>query len=130
MNKKQFKKFEHLDTLFLHICIPFTKKFFQNVLLLNKKFKPEIIVIHSTVSPYTTKKLQQKLSAPVIYSAIRGVHKRMLSDLKRYTKFYAIEVTAPRARWASSVYSRYMKKCGVNRTECHALRLYNPQSCS
>jgi len=97
----------------LHICIPFTGKFIQNVLALNKKYHPKGIVIHSTISPGTTKKFQEKLSIPVIYSPTRGVHKRMLYDLKRYTKFYALEKNAPKAKWASKTYSNLMKKCGV-----------------
>lgn len=114
MDKKQFAKHISLDTCFLHICIPFTKKFIPNVLSLYRKFKPRGIVIHGTISPGTTHILQFKLPIPIIYSATRGVHKRMLYDLKRYTKFYAIESDAPRSRWASSTYSRIMKKCGVN----------------
>lgn len=98
MNKKKFKKFEKLRTSFLHICIPFNNIFSNNVLNLYKKFSPELIVIHSTVSPYTTKKLQEKLAIPIIYSATRGVHKRMLNDLKRYQKFFAIENKAPRKK--------------------------------
>jgi hypothetical protein len=58
-----------------------------NVLDLVKKFNPSILVIYSTISPYTTKTLQNKLTIPVIYSSTRDVHKRMLSDLKKYTKF-------------------------------------------
>ena len=113
INKKQFDKYASLDTCFLHICIPFTEKFIPNVLSLYHKFKPEGIVIHSTISPGTTHILQSKLPIPIIYSATRGVHKRMLYDLKRYTKFYAIEPRAPRANWASSTYSKMMKKCAV-----------------
>ena len=113
IDKKKLEKYNTLETSFLHICIPFTKKFIPNVISLFNKFKSECIVIHSTISPNTTTKLQTLLPIPVIYSATRGVHKRMLYDLKRYTKFYAIEPNAPRARWASSTYSRMMKKCGV-----------------
>ncbi|MGI0022143.1 MAG: hypothetical protein ACRD9Q_04695 [Nitrososphaeraceae archaeon] len=113
IDKKKLEKYNTLETSFLHICIPFTKKFIPNMISLFNKFKPECIVIHSTISPNTTTKLQTLLPIPVIYSATRGVHKRMLYDLKRYTKFYAIEPNAPRARWASSTYSRMMKKCGV-----------------
>ena len=91
LNKKSSKKLSSLETNFLHICIPFTGKFIQHVFALNKKYHPKGIVIHSTISPGTTKKLQDKLSIPIIYSATRGVHKRMLYDLKRYTKFYALE---------------------------------------
>ena len=87
MNLKKFQKYVDLNTKFLHICIPFNHNFPKNVLSLNKKFNPKIIVIHSTVSPNTTKLLQKKISIPIIYSATRGVHKRMLQDLKKYTKF-------------------------------------------
>lgn len=113
IDKKSYKKFQGLSTSFLHICIPFNEKFIQNLLNLSKKFSPEIIVIHSTISPNTTKKLQQKLSIPVIYSAIRGVHRKMLSDLKKYTKFFAIEPKIPKAVWAAKKFSSLLKKCGV-----------------
>ena len=48
-----------------------------------------------------------------IYSATRGVHKRMLYDMKRYTKFYAIENDAPDLKWATATYERTLSKCGV-----------------
>jgi len=106
-------RYEKLDTRFLHVCTPFTKNFIQNVVSLYKKFNPKSIVIHSTISPNTTKQLQEKLPIPIIYSATRGVHKRMLHDLKRYTKFFAVEPNAPNAKWAISAYSKTLKKCGV-----------------
>ena len=113
MNLKQFKKYEDSNVKFLHLCIPFNDNFAKNVLSLYKKFNPKIIVIHSTVSPNTTKSLQKKLAIPVIYSATRGIHKRMLQDLKKYTKFYGIEKTAPRQKWASSEYEKLLKKSNV-----------------
>jgi len=113
MDEKKFRKYEKLKTSFLHICIPFSDNFIKNILSLVSKFNPEVIVIHSTISPGTTSKLQSQLQIPVIYSATRGVHKRMLHDLKRYVKFFAVEPTAPRSKWASSAYSSMMKKCGV-----------------
>ena len=60
MNSKKFKKLELFQTRFLHITIPVTKKFNSNVIELYKKFQPECIVIHSTISPGTTEKLQKK----------------------------------------------------------------------
>jgi len=113
MNQKKFIEYETLETSFLHICIPFTNNFIKNIRSLFKKFKPEYIVIHSTISPYTTKKLQENLPIPIIYSPTRGVHSRMLHDLKRYTKFYAIQPGAPQTRKAIRDYSLLMKKCGV-----------------
>ena len=112
-DKKNFEKLKNIDTCFLHICIPFTTKFISQVKSLYRKFSPKCIVIHSTISPYTTKKLQSDLPIPIIYSATRGVHKRMISDMKKYTKFYALENNAPNKTWASENYSSLLKKCGI-----------------
>ena len=113
MDERKFEKYESLKTSFLHIAIPVTGKFINNVLKLYKKFQPECIVIHSTIKPGMTEKLQEKLSIPVIYSATRGIHKRMAYDLKRYTKFFVISANAPRGKWASSKYVQSMKHCGI-----------------
>ena len=113
MDERKFEKYESLKTSFLHIAIPVTGKFINNVLKLYKKFQPECIVIHSTIKPGKTEKLQEKLSIPLIYSATRGVHKRMVYDLKRYTKFFVISANAPRGKWATTRYAQSMKRCGV-----------------
>ena len=98
---------------FIHICIPYNKLFLPNVLKLNKRFLPESIVIHSTIKPKTTQNLQKKLSIPIIYSATRGVHKRMASDLKRYTKFFALDKKIKNSALMSKNYVNLMKKCGI-----------------
>lgn len=113
MDADQFRKYQNLETSFLHVCIPFTKNFAKSITDLNNKFKPQCIVIHSTISPGTTNAIQSKLDIPVIYSATRGVHRRMLYDLRRYTKFFALEPDAPRAKWAAKAYSDMMRKCKV-----------------
>ena len=113
MDKRKIERYKNLKTSFMHIAIPVTGKFINNVLKLYKKFQPECIVIHSTIRPGTTEKLQEKLPIPIIYSATRGVHKRMIYDLKRYTKFFGISVNAPRGKWASYRYIKLMKHCGV-----------------
>ena len=112
-NQKKLDELSKLETEFLHICIPFNEKFETNVLSYYKKFSPKAIVIHSTISPGTTRKLQKKLPIAIIYSAIRGVHKRMFEDLKRYTKFFAIEPNAPMEKWASTTYSKRLQSCKV-----------------
>ena len=113
MDERKFERYQNLKTSFLHIAIPVTGKFINNVLKLCKKFQPECIVIHSTIKPGTTEELQGKLTIPVIYSATRGVHKRMIYDLKRYTKFFVISANAPRGKWASARYVKLMKQCGI-----------------
>ena len=113
MNKKKFIQYQNLDTSFIHVCIPFTENFQKNIISLNKKFKPDCIVIHSTISPYTTEQLQKKLKIPIIYSATRGVHKRMEKDIKRYTKFFSIYSWAPNSKWATKSFTIVMKKVGI-----------------
>ena len=112
-NKLKFKTLQDTQTSFLHIAIPVTTKFDSNILQLYKKFKPECIVIHCTISPGTTERIQKKLNIPLIYSATRGVHKTMLKDIKRYTKFFTISKNAPKKQWAIKTFSRKMKNCGV-----------------
>jgi UDP-N-acetyl-D-mannosaminuronate dehydrogenase len=111
LNSNKFSNIKNIE--FMHICIPFSKDFEKSVLQLTKKFNPDGIVIHSTISPNTTKKLQTKLDLPIIYSATRGVHKRMLKDLKRYTKFFSVYNYAPKSKWASRTFKNKLKKCGV-----------------
>ena len=113
MNMNKFKQLQNYSTSFLHIAIPVNSKFQSNIIKVYKEFNPECIVIHSTIGPGTTEKLQKKLDVPIIYSATRGVHKRMLKDLKRYTKFFSISKNAPRKKWAVSNFRSKFQKAGV-----------------
>ncbi|AJA91930.1 hypothetical protein A7X95_05755 [Candidatus Nitrosopelagicus brevis] len=113
MNKNKFQKLSELPTSFLHVAIPVTIKFDSSLIQLNKKFKPDCIVIHSTIPPGTTERLQRKINSPIIFSATRGVHKRMLKDLKHYTKFFAISNSAPKKQWAIKTFSKKMKNSGI-----------------
>ena len=112
LNKKK-PSLKNYDIELLHICIPFSKIFFKIVKEYEKKLNPKAIVIHSTISPKTTERIQKKSKRPVIYSATRGVHKRMLNDLKRYTKFYSVYNWAPEAKLSSKIFEKRMKNCGI-----------------
>ena len=118
------KRFEKYETEILHVCIPFTKNFISNVKELEKKFKPEIIAVHSTVEPSTTQKLQKKITVPVIYSPLRGVHARkqdsfqphkkgMLFDIKRYVKFYSVQNNTKKDNLAAQKFNKRLKNCGL-----------------
>jgi hypothetical protein len=113
MNLKKFKELENINTILLHVCIPYSKKFEKHVKELIKNFNPEIVVIHSTISPRTTSSLQSKITIPIIYSATRGVHKRMITDLQRYTKYFAISINAPKKQFAIKEFKKIMKKCNI-----------------
>jgi len=113
MDKKQYHLLLNQKTIFAHICIPFSEKFVESVLEITKQYNPAAIVIHSTISPGTTEIIQKKLPIPVIYSATRGIHKRMIKDLHRYTKFYSVYEWATNSKWASKQYEKRMRKAGI-----------------
>ena len=113
MDSKKFEKLKKEKTYFAHISIPFSDNFVKSVIQLSKKFKPKGIIIHSTVSPYTTEKIQKKIDIPVIYSATRGIHKRMSKDLKRYSKFYAVYDWAPNQKNAQKEFNKRMKSVNI-----------------
>lgn len=79
----------NLPVELIHICSPYKNSFVYDVVNYVTRFQPKAVVIHSTVPPHTTEKLQSMVKIPVIFSPVRGVHRRMLYDLKRYTKFYS-----------------------------------------
>lgn len=74
---------------FLHICIPGKLIEFEDIVFnwINKLQNLKIVIIHSTIRPGTTAKIQAKTKIPILFSPVRGVHKRFLEDMKRYTKF-------------------------------------------
>ena len=118
------KRFEKYETEILHVCIPFTKNFISDVKELEKKFKPEIIAVHSTVEPLTTQKLQKNIAVPIIYSPLRGVHARkqdsfqphkkgILFDIKRYVKFYSVQNNTKKDNLAAQKFNKRLKNCGL-----------------
>ena len=83
-----FGKPQNIDLM--HVCNPFTSTFVNEVEQYFRKWCPRGVVIHSTVKPGTTKVLHDQFpKGNVVYSPIRGLHTRMVFDLKRYRKFYS-----------------------------------------
>ena len=79
---------------FLHVCLPGKLDEFAGTVLekIKENQNLKVVIIHSTVKPGTTKSIQDKTNIPVFYSPVRGVHKRFLEDIKRYTKFVACDL--------------------------------------
>jgi len=78
---------------YLHVCLPGELREFTNIVSnwINKIKGLKAVVIHSTVKPGTTKKIQEKSTIPVLFSPVRGVHRRFLDDIKKYTKFISTD---------------------------------------
>ena len=78
---------------YLHVCLPGELTEFTNIVLnwMDKIKNIQVVVIHSTVKPGTTKIIQEKSSIPILFSPVRGVHRRFLNDIKKYTKFISFD---------------------------------------
>ena len=74
---------------YLHVCLPGELTQFVEITSnwISKIDGVKVVLIHSTIKPGTTKNIQEKSKIPVLFSPIRGVHKRFLDDIKKYTKF-------------------------------------------
>jgi len=74
---------------YLHVCLPGELSQFVDITSnwISKIDGVKAVLIHSTIKPGTTKNIQEKSKIPILYSPIRGVHKRFLDDIKKYTKF-------------------------------------------
>jgi len=80
---------------YLHVCLPGELEKFTDIVIewINKIKNIQVVVIHSTVKPGTTKTIQERSSIPILFSPVRGVHRRFLDDIKKYTKFISFDGT-------------------------------------
>ena len=78
---------------YLHVCLPGELEKFTDIVIewVNKIKNIQVAVIHSTVKPGTTKTIQERSSIPILFSPVRGVHRRFLDDIKKYTKFISFD---------------------------------------
>ena len=87
---KNYSKNDHIkNPEYLHVCLPGELSQFVDIVVnwISKIQGLKVVLVHSTVKPGTTKKIQKKSKIPVLFSPVRGVHKRFLDDIKKYTKF-------------------------------------------
>lgn len=74
----------------LHVCYPFQlPDFIGTTVCYIQKYKPALTIINSTLGVGTTRKVQEQVSAPVVYSPVRGKHAKMEQDMLHYQKFVA-----------------------------------------
>ncbi len=79
---------------FLHVCLPGELTEFENITSkwIDNLKDLKVVLIHSTVIPGTTKNIQKKSKVPILFSPVRGIHKRFLADIKKYTKFISSDI--------------------------------------
>jgi len=80
---------------YMHICIPETTRFREVVVDYAKQWKPQYVIIHSSVTPGTSEQIQYEVDyfglaydTRVYYSPVRGnMRDGMRQGLLEYTKF-------------------------------------------
>ena len=96
---------------YLHVCIPGELTEFVNITInwINKIKGLKGVLIHSTVKPGTTKNIQKKSATSIFFSPVRGVHKRFLDDIKKYTKFISSDDEHIRSEIKDDLENRFGK---------------------
>ena len=87
--KNYFENQKIVNPEYLHVCLPGELPDFVDIILnwISRIEGLKVVIIHSTVKPGTTKKIQEKTKVLILFSPVRGVHRRFLDDIKKYTKF-------------------------------------------
>ena len=93
----------------LHVCIPYHQNFIEIVSKEIKKIKPKLVIIHSTISPGTTKKIiKETKNKMIVHSPIRGVHPRLYQGIKTFVKFIGAD-----NKKAGQTAENHFKKLGI-----------------
>ena len=88
----------------MHICFPDSDNFVSEVKRYQKKYKPDLTIIHSSISVGTT----EEIGGHIVYSPVRGRHRPKLSvELKFFPKFIASTIKKD-----SDMAAKYFKECG------------------
>ena len=96
---------------FLHVCLPGELAGFENITSnwIGNLEDLKAVLIHSTVIPGTTRNIQKKSKVPILFSPVRGVHKRFSEDIKKYTKFISSDTKLADQSIKSDLEKRFHK---------------------
>ena len=95
---------------FLHVCYPAEIKDFAAITAgYVKRYRPEVVIIHSTVPVGTTRGLGELVPVPVVHSPVRGKHARMMEELTHYVKFIGADRPVVGQRVAAHLEAAGMK---------------------
>lgn len=88
----------------INITYPYSDKFIDITREYMARFRPKLVIIHSTISPGTT----EKLGKGVVHSPVNGKHPDLANDIKTFIKFIG-------ANDAYSGYKaiQYLHKAGI-----------------
>ncbi len=93
----------------MHICLPYSQSFETITIEYIKKFKPRLVIIHSTVKVGTTKAIQEFTNVFCVHSPVVGQHNNLIKGLKTFEKW--IGGTSHSACYKAY---KYFKQAGLN----------------
>jgi hypothetical protein len=67
----------------LHICFPYSERFVDIVHMYREQYQAELVIIHSTVKPGTTR----QLGKGAVHSPVMGRHPHLDDGIRTFTKF-------------------------------------------
>lgn len=73
-----------VDTL--HVCIPFTSGFKEEIIKYIYLYNPSLVIINSTVTVGTTKSIYEATNAEIVYSPVMGKHPNIAPSLLIFKK--------------------------------------------
>jgi len=74
---------------YLHVAIPYSRRFVDAVSSYAEGLKPRALFIHSTVAPGTTRRVYERLGIPTVFSPVRGRHPNLRQHLLFWPKWLA-----------------------------------------
>lgn len=83
----------------LHICYPTSKNFIKITKKYAARYKPKLIIIHSTVPVGTT----AKISPSTVHSPIRGTHPHLEKGIKTFVKYFGGKKAGQAAKIFSNI---------------------------
>ena len=75
----------------LNVCFPYSDNFIDDVLLEIASSSPEMVIIHSTVAPGTTRRIAEIVSCIVVHSPVIGVHPNLANSILTFRKWISVE---------------------------------------
>lgn len=85
----------------VHVCYPYSPKFVEITKAYLKKYKPDLVIIHSTVPIGTTRQLGQN----AVHSPVIGVHPNLEAGMRTFIKFFG-GVNRQKTEQASQIFKR------------------------
>lgn len=83
----------------VHICYPFSKNFIKITKDYLRKYKPSLVIIHSTVPVGTT----TKISSIAVHSPIRGLHPNLEKGIKTFVKYFGGKKSKEAEKYFSNI---------------------------